>query len=129
MGIYLTQAATTCSVRADEGLSPRFAGVGGSLFDRGGLSEVFVPVAMARRFLLCSLWGTKSVASVPRSPLSVGMCSLSWPSGADGRDDLSEQPTATDLVVSRSMVGDQPEERCQRHGASWAGPVDRACRG
>ena len=47
---------------------------------------------------------------------AVGMRGLSSPSFSNLRNDFSGQPTATDSMVSSGVVGDQPEERRQRHG-------------
>lgn len=56
------------------------------------------------------------MASVQHPALSVVMCYLSWPGGADCRDNFPRQPLAADLVVPDRVVGDEPEERNQRHG-------------
>ena len=47
---------------------------------------------------------------------AVGMRGLPSPGFSDLGNDFSGQPTASDFVVSGGVVGDQPEERCQRHG-------------
>ena len=47
---------------------------------------------------------------------AVGMRGLSSPSFSDLGNDFSGQPTASDSMVSGGVVGDQPEERRQRHG-------------
>ena len=47
---------------------------------------------------------------------AVGMRGLSSPGFSDLGNDFSGQPTASDSMVSGGVVGDQPEERRQRHG-------------
>lgn len=46
---------------------------------------------------------------------AAGMGGLSSPGFSDLGNDLSGQPTASDSMVSGGVVGDQPEERRQRH--------------
>src|SRR5260370_13272162 len=113
MGIYLTQVATTCSVSGGGRLSARSAGAGASLFNRGGLPGVFVSTALAGRILLPTLRGSESMAGLG---LAMGMRGLPSPGFSDFGNDLSGQPIAFDFMVSGGVVGDQPEERRQRHG-------------
>jgi len=47
---------------------------------------------------------------------TVGMRRLRTAVVCHGRNDLSRQPLAADLVVPCGVVGDQPEERRQCHG-------------
>ena len=60
MGIYLTPVATTCSVSGHGGLSTGSTGVGGPLFERGGLPGISVSTSLAGGISLSSLCGTKS---------------------------------------------------------------------
>ena len=54
---------------------------------------------------------------------AVGMRGVPSPDFGDCGNDLSGQPPAIDLVVPGCVVGDQPEERSQRHGlATRVGP-------
>ena len=46
----------------------------------------------------------------------VGMCGLPSSGFSDLGNDFPGQPTASDSMVSGGVVGDEPEERCQRHG-------------
>jgi len=47
---------------------------------------------------------------------AVGVRRAPWSDFGDWGDDLSGYPPALDLVVPGGMVGDQPEERGERHG-------------
>ena len=47
---------------------------------------------------------------------AVGVLWVPSPDFGDCGNDLSGQPPAIDPVVPGGMVGDQPEERSQRHG-------------
>ena len=113
MGIYLTQVTTTCSVSGRGGLSARPVGTGGPVFDRGGLPGVSVSTALAGWLRVPALWRAEGVAGVGSA---VGVRGVSSPDFGDCGNDLSGQPPAYDPVVSSSVVGDQPEERSQRHG-------------
>jgi len=113
MGIYLTQVTTTCSVSGRGGLSKRAVGAGGPVFDRGGLSGVSVSTALASWLRVPALWRAEGVASFGTA---VGMHGVPSPDFGDCGNDLSGQPPAIDLVVPGGVVGDQPEERSQRHG-------------
>lgn len=113
MGIYLTKVTTTCSVFGRGGLSTRPAGAGGPVFDRGGLSGVSVSTALASWLRVPALWRAEGVAGVGAA---VGVLWVPSPDFGDCGNDLSGQPPAIDPVVPGGMVGDQPEERSQRHG-------------
>ena len=113
MGIYLTQVTTSCSVFGRGGLSARPAGVGGPVFDRGGLPGVPVSTALARWFRVPALRKPEGVASVGSA---VGVRGVPSPEFGDSGNDLSGQPPSADLVVSSGMVGDQPEKWGKRHG-------------
>ena len=47
---------------------------------------------------------------------ALGMRGLPSPGFSDLGNDFSGQPAASDSLVSGRVVGDQPEERRQRHG-------------
>lgn len=113
MGIYLTKVTTTCSVFGRGGLSTRPAGVGVPVFNRGGLSGVSVSTALASWLRVPALWWAEGVAGVGDA---VGVLRVPSPDFCDCGNDLSGQPPAIDPLVSGGMVGDQPEERSQRHG-------------
>src|SRR5579864_5024290 len=113
MGIYLTKVTTTCSVFGRGGLSTRPAGFGVPVFNRGGLSGVSVSTALASWLRVPALWWAEGVAGVGDA---VGVLRVPSPDFCDCGNDLSGQPPAIDPLVSGGMVGDQPEERSQRHG-------------
>lgn len=121
MGIYLTQVTTTCSVSGGGRLSARSAGAGAPLFDRGGLPGVFVSTSLAGRILLPTLRESEGLAGLR---FAVGMRGLSSPGFSDLGNDFSGQPTASDSMVSGGVVGDQPEERRQRHGLTARAGVE-----
>jgi len=106
-------AGITCSVLGCGGLSAKFAGVGGPVFDRGGLPGVPVSTALARWFRVPAMRKPEGVAGV-RS--AVGVRGVPSPEFGDSGNDLSGQPPSADLVVSSGVVGDEPEERSERHG-------------
>jgi len=95
------------------GLSARSAGVGGPVFDRGGLPDVPVSTALARWLRMPALRQPEGVASVASA---VGMREVPSPEFGDGGNDFSGQPPSADIVVSSGVVGDQPEEWGKRHG-------------
>jgi len=113
MGIYLTQVTTTCSFSGCGRLSARPAGIGGALFDRGVLPGVSVSTSLARWILQPALWRPEGVTSVGSA---LGVRCLSSSGIGDCWNGFSRQPIAADLVVPSGVVGDQSEERCQRHG-------------
>ena len=47
---------------------------------------------------------------------AVGLRGMQSPDFGDCGNDLPGQPPAIDLLVPGGVVGDQPEERSQRHG-------------
>lgn len=115
MGIYLTQVTTTCSVSGRGGLSARLGGVGGPVFVRRGVPDVPVSTALAGWLRVPALWRAEGVGGVGSA---VGVRELSSTDFGDCGNDLSGQPPAIDPVVSGGVVGDQPEERSQRHGSA-----------
>src|ERR1700739_1088012 len=62
MGIYLTPVATTCSVFGRGRLSAEPAGVGDTLFDRGGMPGIPVSTSLARGLSLPALRRAKELA-------------------------------------------------------------------
>ena len=48
--------------------------------------------------------------------VAVGVRGVPSPDFGDCGNDLSGQPAVVDLMVPGGVVGDQPEERSQRHG-------------
>jgi len=113
MGIYLTQVTPTCSVCGGGRLSARSAGVGAPFLDRGGLQGVSVSTSLAGGILLSALWSSEGMASLG---FAMGVRGLSSSNFGDSGDDFSRQSAAADIVVPGGVVGDQPEERRQRHG-------------
>jgi len=63
---------------------------------------------------LPTLRGSEGMAGLGFAVRMRGLSSSGFSS--DLGNDFSGQPTASDSMVSGSVVGDQPEERCQRHG-------------
>ena len=77
------------------------------------MQEVSVSTALANWVRVPTLSRAEGMAGVGSV---VGVRSLSSPDFGDCGNDLSGQPSALDLVVSGGVVGDQSEERSQRHG-------------
>ena len=62
------------------------------------------------------------MAGVRHAQRPMGVRRLPPPDFGDSGNGFSGQPPASDSLVSGSVVGDQPEERSQRHGlAAGAG--------
>jgi hypothetical protein len=76
---------------------------------------VLSAVAMAGRFPMSALWWQPVVAG---SRGAVGVRWLWLPNFGNGGNDLPGHPDSIASVVPRDVVGDDPEERCQRVGVA-----------
>ena len=56
---------------------------------------------------------------------SLGVCRVRLPDFGDRRNDFSGYADSIACVVSRDVVGDDPEERCQRFGSATSAGVEK----
>ena len=77
------------------------------------MPRISVSASLAGWLLLPALWRAKGLAEIRRPPAVLG---LRLPKLGDGRDDLSGYSQAPDTLVPGRLVGEEPEERCERHG-------------
>jgi len=121
VGIPLTQVAPICSMRADGGVPTESDGIRGELRQRGGMSGVSGEAPVAGGFRLSALRIGEGLAGAG----SVAVCWMRVPNFGDCRNDFPGHAHSVDGVVSRHVVGDDPEERRQRVGAATsAGPEE-----
>jgi hypothetical protein len=78
------------------------------------MSGVFGATAVASGFHLSPLRIREGMAGAE----FVGVCRVWVPDFGDGRNDLPGHADSVTRVVSRHVVGDDPEERCQRAGTA-----------
>src|SRR5712692_738119 len=121
LAIYFTQVTPRYSVRPRGGLSAGSRRIRATVRDRGGVPGVSGAAALAGRVSMPALWTGQGVAGTWWP--AVALCDVCAPSLGDGRDDLPGHAGPVDHVVSRHLVGDQPEDRCQCLGlAARVGP-------
>ena len=149
--ILLTQVTPRYSVRGRGRVPPDVGRVRSSVRYRGGLRRVPRTPALALRLSVPPLWKRQGVATANGA---VAVCGV-WPADLGHRGHhLSGHAHAAQDLVSRYVVGDQPEDRHQRrhlaarpglgqlsdgvgvaaqaatgHGSTGAGPSDRTRRG
>ena len=56
---------------------------------------------------------------------AAGVCGLQLPNLGDSRNDLPRHSYAIAAVVPRHMVGDDPEERCERVGIAASAGAEK----
>ncbi len=83
-----------------------------------GISDA---TAVARRFPLSSLRIGKGMAGAR----AVAVCGLWLPDFGDSRDDLPGHADPIASVVSRHVVGDDPEERRQHVGTAASAGAEK----
>ena len=107
----MTQVAPICSMRGGGRISSKLDGIRSELRHTGGLPSVLGAVAMARWFSLSALWGQSVLAG---ARCTAGVRGLWLSNFGDGGNDFSGHADPAAGLVSRHVVVDYPEERCQR---------------
>ena len=121
MGMSLTQVGPTSSIRRCGRVSAESDGVGRAVCYRGRLSVIPSTTPVADRFSLSSLWIREGVAGAK----SVGMRRVWGPDVSHRGHDFSGYADSFACVVSRHVVGDNPEKRGQRFGATKGAGIER----
>ena len=88
------------------GLPTNVGGVRGTILNRGRVSRVLVPTPLAQRLLVSEVWERQSLAA---SCDSAAVCALRLSGFGDCGDRVSGHAQATDDVVPRHVVRNQPK--------------------